>query len=136
MCKTTISFFLFFLFIILISNIRKRGKLYLHPPNYSIVLVRVNKRFLFSLPHEFFNFLEKNFFQWWPTINLALIVVKTKILNFKYGILVRTFKDQQIYQKNILVRYIVIAKIAIKNRLILKLWTDLKERLTSATWLY
>ena len=136
MCKTTISFFLFFLFIILISNIRKRGKLYLHPPNYSIVLVRVNKRFLFSLLQEFFNFLEKNFFQWWPTINLALIVVKTKILDFKYGILVRTFKDQQIYQKNILVRYIVIAKIAIKNRFILKLWTDLKERLISATWLY
>ena len=136
MCKTTISFFLFFLFIILISNIRKRGKLYLHPPNYSIVLVTVNKRFLFSLPQEFFNFLEKNFFQWWPTINLALIVVKTKILNFKYGILVRTFKDQQIYPKIILVRYIVIAKIAIKNRFILKLWTDLKERLISATWLY
>lgn len=131
MCKTTISFFVFFL-----SNIRKRSKLYLHPPNYSIVLVRVNKQFLFSLPHEFFNFLEKNFFQWWPTINLAPIVVKTKILNFKYGILVRTFKDQQIYQKNILVRYIVIAKIAIKNRFILKLWTDLKERLISATWLY
>ena len=58
MCKTTISFFLSFLFIILISNVTKRGKLYLHPPNYSIVLVRVNKRFFFSLSHEFFNFLE------------------------------------------------------------------------------
>ena len=112
MCKTTISFFLSFLFINLISNVTKRGKLYVHPPNYSIVLVRVNKRFFFFLPHEFFNFLETGMITYHKSNANCR---KNKNSKFQVrNIISRTFKDQQIYQKNILVRYQIIAKIARK----------------------